>query len=522
MHCDKKKLLYIGLVVGALLLILGGVLIPVGDKIIHDTINKEGVLEEDTLAYENWIQTGSPVYRQFWLFHVKNPSEIMNHGAKPVLEQRGPYTYRIRQLPKNIISVNNDHTISYQQPFSAIFQPDMSAGPDTEQITALNLAAAAAPSLYQPFLHPFVNLVLNKANASLFQNRTVAELLWGYDDPILQGTSSKDTITGLFYPYNGTSDGVYNVYTGKDDINKVAVIESWMNNTKLTFWDDPYCDMINGTDASSFPPFLHQRKQLYFFSSDICRSIFAEFEQEAMLKGIPVHHFVIPPKALASSLENPDNHCYCKDMSVSQNCTFGGILGISACKEKKPIYISLPHFLYASDEIVNAVDGLNPNKEEHETFLDVEPVTGFTLKVAKRIQINLMFKPSTKIEILKNIKKPIFFPLVWLNETGTVDDETAKMFRDSLTTRMTALGIAQLTLICIGSLIFLSCAVALCIIAPNKQVDSVWMKLTKVAHLKLKAVEFESQSNIFQIIQERERFLETDFAESGPVAQPIV
>ncbi|GCB71273.1 hypothetical protein scyTo_0001509 [Scyliorhinus torazame] len=192
------------------------------------------------------------------------------------------------------------------------------------------------------------------------------------------------------------------------------------------------------------------------------RSIFAEYEQKKKLKEIPVHRFVVPPKALASFLENPDNHCYCKDMSVSQNCTFGGILGISICKEKKPIYISLPHFLYATDKIVNAVDGLSPNKEEHETFLDVEPVTGFTLRVAKRIQINLMFKPSKKIKILKNIKEPIFFPLVWLNETGTVDDETAKVFRGSLTTPMTALGITQLTLICIGSLLFLSCVIAIC------------------------------------------------------------
>ncbi|XP_041059053.1 platelet glycoprotein 4 [Carcharodon carcharias] len=447
------------------MLILGGILIPIGNKVIQDFINKEDVIEEGTLAYENWIQIGSPVYRQFWLYNVKNPSEIMNLGAKPVLEQKGPYTYRIRQLPKDIIAINANHTISYLQLRSAIFQPNMSVGLETDTITALNFAAAAAPSLFPPFIHGFINMVFKLAKASLFQNRTVLELLWGYEDPILKVTSSKDPITGLFYPYNETSDGIYNVYTGTDDINKVAIIDRWMNKTKLTFWNDTYCDMINGTDATSFPPFLHDKEKLYFFSSDICRSIFAEYEQKKKLKGIRVHHFVVPPKALASKIVNPDNHCYCKDMTVSQNCTFGGILDISICQKKKPIYISLPHFLYASDEIVNAIDGMHPNKEEHETFLDVEPVTGFTLKVAKRIQINLMLKPAKKIKILKNIKKPIVFPLVWLNETGTIDDETAKMFRDSLTTPVTALGIVQLTLICIGSLLFLSCSIALCSIS---------------------------------------------------------
>lgn len=30
--------------------------------------------------------------------------------------------------------------------------------------------------------------------------------------------------------YNGTADGVYTVHTGKDDISKVGVIESWRGN----------------------------------------------------------------------------------------------------------------------------------------------------------------------------------------------------------------------------------------------------------------------------------------------------
>ncbi|XP_072922688.1 platelet glycoprotein 4 isoform X4 [Hemitrygon akajei] len=325
------------------------------------------------------------------------------------------------------------------------------------------LLERGAPSLVPPLFHGIINNVLKKANASLFQNRTVEELLWGYEDPILKQMNVRDSITGIFYPYNGTADGYYNVFTGKDHIHKVGVIDRWRNEKKLPFWNDNYCDMINGTDGSSFPPFLHNEKKIYFFSSDICRSIYAEYEQKISLKEIPVHRFVIPPKALASFVGNPDNHCYCKDMTISKNCTFSGILGISSCKEGKPIYISLPHFLYASDELVNSIGGMRPNKEEHETLLDVEPVTGFSLRIAKRIQINLMFKPSKKIKILQNIKEPTYFPLLWLNETATVDDETAKTFRVSLIMPMRALGIAQITLICIGSLLFVSFAIALCV-----------------------------------------------------------
>lgn len=42
---------------------------------------------------------------------------------------------------------------------------------------------------------------------------------------------------------------------------------------------------------------------------------------------------------------------------------------------ERPVYISLPHFLHASESVLNSVEGLSPNEEEHETYLDIEPVS---------------------------------------------------------------------------------------------------------------------------------------------------
>lgn len=60
--------------------------------------------------------------------------------------------------------------------------------------------------------------------------------------------------------------------------------------------------------------------------------------------------------------------------------------------------LSLPHLLHATPEIAETVEGLNPNEEEHKTYLDVEPITGFTLRFAKRLQVNILVKPAKKIE----------------------------------------------------------------------------------------------------------------------------
>ncbi|XP_041113446.1 platelet glycoprotein 4 isoform X2 [Polyodon spathula] len=468
MCCNKNNLLTAGAFIGGLLAILGGILIPVGNSIIEDNVKKEAIIENGTVAYENWVLPGTPVYRQFWLFNVNNPLEIAHNGSKPILRQKGPYTYRVRYLPKINITVNLNNTISFLQPYGAYFEPGLSVGTEEDNITFLNLAVAGAPSVLPALLLPLLNNLIKQTNSSLFQTRTVKEMLWGYEDPILKALKLADAYTGVFYPYNGTADGYYNIFNGRGNIEKLGIIDKWQGEGKLTTWKDPYCNMINGTDGSVFPPFIDKRKVLDFFSSDICRSVVAEYESSRVLKGIPVYRFMLPPKTFASPVDNPENRCYCTDTQITRNCTTAGILDISGCKEGMPIFISLPHFLYGSEDLQESIDGLKPNDEEHSTFLDVEPVTGVSLNVAKRLQVNILIQPSNKIEVLSNIKKHIFFPIVWLNETATVDDATAEKLKGALISTMELLETIQLTLIGCGCVIFLACIITLCVLKKRK------------------------------------------------------
>lgn len=55
---------------------------------------QEAVLEPGTTAHDNWVSAGAAVYRQFWIFDVQNPEEVVNNGALPVVAEKGPYTYR--------------------------------------------------------------------------------------------------------------------------------------------------------------------------------------------------------------------------------------------------------------------------------------------------------------------------------------------------------------------------------------------------------------------------------------------
>uniref|UniRef100_A0A8C5S352 Platelet glycoprotein 4 n=1 Tax=Laticauda laticaudata TaxID=8630 RepID=A0A8C5S352_LATLA len=94
MGCNQRCGLLTVAIIGAVLAILGGVLIPVGNHFVKKTIKREAVIEKGTIAYQNWVIPGSPIYRQFWLFDVQNPEEVMQNGSAPILKQKGPYTYR--------------------------------------------------------------------------------------------------------------------------------------------------------------------------------------------------------------------------------------------------------------------------------------------------------------------------------------------------------------------------------------------------------------------------------------------
>jgi hypothetical protein len=53
------------------------------------------VIREGTEAYNAWVSTPIPVYTRFYFFHIHNPEEILANHSKPILEERGPYTFRL-------------------------------------------------------------------------------------------------------------------------------------------------------------------------------------------------------------------------------------------------------------------------------------------------------------------------------------------------------------------------------------------------------------------------------------------
>lgn len=66
----------------------------------------------------------------------------------------------------------------------------------------------------------------------------------------------------------------------------------------------------------------------------------------------------------------PGNECYC-----TGNCIPSGMINVSSCRWGLPFFASLPHFYGADPVYVEAVEGLDPDKSKHESYIVLEPVS---------------------------------------------------------------------------------------------------------------------------------------------------
>ncbi|XP_015131110.1 scavenger receptor class B member 1 isoform X2 [Gallus gallus] len=417
--------------VGAVCLLLGGCLLLAGPAIVKEQVLKNVRIDPSSISFNMWRDIPVPFYLTVNLFEVQNPQEVLQ-GAKPKVNQRGPYVYREFKYKTNITFHDND-TVSYLEYRQLFFRPDLSNGTEDEYIVMPNILMLGAAVMMEN-LPSFVKLLLSGALAGLkqeaFINRTVGEILWGYEDPLL------DTINalvpglipykgkfGIFIEFNNTNSGLFTVNTGMKNISQVHMVDSWNGLKKVNYWRTNECNMINGTAGEMWPPYMSPTS-LEFYSPDACRSMTLVYEQSGKFKGVPTYRFVAPKTLFANGTDYPPNEGFCP-------CRQSGIQNVSSCRLNAPMFISHPHFYNADPSLVDAVEGLHPSREEHALFLDVHPVTGIPMNCSIKLQLNQYMKQVSGILQTGKIQ-PVVMPLLWFAESGYIDGSVLSQFYTNL------------------------------------------------------------------------------------------
>jgi len=285
---------------------------------------------------------------------------------------------------------------------------------------------------------------------------------------------------GFFKGQNATktwwkiNSGKYNL----EDYNKVLEYNG-MSELPASWWDDfgptpsaeksglrGICHDIIGTDGLAYAPNVNKEDKIWLFNDQLCRSIWLTFQKEVDIDGIKTYQY--SPDKEVFSMSNPDNYCYCprvKDCAVEvpENDTWNmkgcdkckdGILSLQGC-QGAPVVMSTPHFLDGDPSLAEAIDGINPVRDAHVTYLNLEPMTGMPLQAHKRIQINVPLFQSKRFELLKNVIESLF-PLVWVDEGADIDQENLDKAKGMLVTPFLAVDIGSGVIIGLGGVLILA------------------------------------------------------------------
>ncbi|XP_061589663.1 lysosome membrane protein 2-like isoform X2 [Cololabis saira] len=418
----------VGVVCASLLVV--GISLFVGQvfhTLMDNRLKKEIVLLESSRVFASWKNPPPPVYMEYFFFNVTNVDEVVA-GGKPVVTQIGPYTYREYRYKDNVTVWENDTMVSAYNTKSFVFLREKSVGdPAVDNITTVNIPAWAVMNKVKGSLwrSSLVSIFMNSAKSELFTTRTVDELLWGYVDPLLERlaptTPDVEKEFGLMYKKNGSNDGEFVFHTGVENYLDYGRVKTWKGRSQLTFWTSEESNVINGSDGGAFHPLLQKDERLYIFTPDLCRTIYMEFEKDVEVKGIPAYRFTPPRSVLASKEENPANEGFCV---TPKECLGTGLLKVSPCRKGAPVVASFPHFYLGEGKYVAAVEGMSPQREHHQTFLDLNPTTGVIVRASKRAQVNILINRVSGFPKTRYINDTIF-PVMFLNESVVIDDVSA-------------------------------------------------------------------------------------------------
>lgn len=429
-----------------LLFFLSGALLLFSQSYLRNTIVELTRLVNGTEGYDNWMHPKAPLMMQFYIFNITNMADFQN-GDKPSVVEVGPYVYT-ESKDKELV-YRRGGMLGYKD--AKVYHFDTYNGYNEEDVIySLNLPMMTISRLLDDKLPSIVVKALSYllSNEPLMIKLTVKELLWGYNASIFELINKElhrfhlPTINfpqfGLFSQGggNGSYGGLFEMRSGEGDggVDGVGQIVKWKHNKKLSFWSGDYCNQIKGTDGSIFSPFTTPSHNLSIFSTDICRSINLIYNSTTKVYHIPTHIFTIPPETFQSYHFTPENECFCVPNKLK--CLKSGVLDISACKMGAPIVVSLPHFLYADSSYLHGVTGLHPSSNLHQTNLFVEPLTGIVLKAEKRLQINFFVENYPLFKASHHLNNSMIYPVVWLQEAGSIDEKNAALFYNQLTSKV--------------------------------------------------------------------------------------
>jgi len=431
-------------------------------KVIHNL--NEKTAGADAPYHDDVVLTGTP------------DDMIFNGVRSPILAATYAYLTEATGLLADISAILADILLD-------IVHDMVKEGTIMNQI--YNMLPPATQSTIDTINQLPLDFVTGLLNGVLAQQVNVTAIICNLDLPPMI-----DLEAGTFGFFKGTNatQTYWKINSGKYNLDQYQRVLEFNGNSRLpdnwwpNFGPSPnadssgmpgVCHDIVGTDGLAFSPGVTETDKLWLFNDQLCRSIWLTYTEDVNIDGIKALKFTPPQEVF--SFSNPDNYCYCPDIRECaekvdsntwdlKNCErcVDGIISLEGC-QGVPVIMSTPHFLDGDDRLWQAIDGLQPDRDLHVTYLNLEPLSGMPMQAHKRIQISLPVSASDHFDSLNNLlsnmpnytQPELVFPLTWVDEGADIDAENLKKAKGLLVTPFIAVDAVAGILIAVGGLMMI-------------------------------------------------------------------
>ncbi|KAM3955586.1 scavenger receptor class B member 1 [Aphomia sociella] len=379
------------------------------------------VLQNGGEIFEMWRKPQVDLYCRVFLFNITNAEEYMAGIDKKIkVAEVGPYVYK-EALEHEITGFNDNGTVSAIPRHPLTWVEELSEGNKEDDIlflphiALLSIANVVAP---QGFMTRFgLNNVISLTNSKPLAKMTAREFMMGYESKLM--TLGNTFLPGwIHFEKLGLIDRMYDfngdyetIFTGEHDVTFSGLIDTYKGSTDLPHWEGKHCSNVqNASDGTKFKGALKRNETILFYRKSMCRAADLVPVEQGERSGLTAYKYTFAENMLDNGKYIEENKCFCRQ----GKCLPAGLIDVTDCYYGFPIALSYPHFYKGDDILFSKVDGLTPNKEQHETRFWIEPASGLPLDVSTKMQINLALGDISSI---KNAEKfsNMYLPLLWFD-----------------------------------------------------------------------------------------------------------
>ncbi|XP_073994162.1 lysosome membrane protein 2-like isoform X2 [Rhodnius prolixus] len=376
------------------------------------------------MVFELWRVPPTRPTLSVYIFNYTNHRKVLEGKEKPHVQEVGPYVFREKMERINVI-FNPNGTVSFQE--NRTIEPDMerTSGSMLDRVIVPNVPLITVLKTVNSLFYldqRVLTQVLNSVNSQPFQNLSVNEFIWGYEDAffkivkkIVNLLTQEDTKGfGFLDKRRGVHHDVVTMHTGEYDLENIGQITRWSGQDRIGCWGDTKCDQMTGSDGSIFPArATKDGRPMYIYSHSMCRRLPLHFAKTTLSKdGFPVQEYNVAHDLFDFSHNNTENQCYQYKGAYPPS----GVFNTGPCQNDRPIYVSFPHFWKAGHELKQSISGLMPEESRHKSYFQIHKKLGICLKAKTRFQMNIMLHRAKFVDQTSKLQnETIILPIGWLD-----------------------------------------------------------------------------------------------------------